>query len=513
MVSELEKKTLKAEEPSPDDQGTVISHYNLNANGLPVEVNIRQTRDYVPLYDVKFPGIGDATKLLLLSMRNDLLTMVTIDIAKIQNPEYLAELTRKVMSSSSILIDKFIPGTNEYTKGLLQAYLRNAMLGLGDLEAPLSDENLEELAVNGSREPIWVFHKKAGWCKTNIKLQSEEVIYDLSEMIGRKVGREINNLAPLMDAELTDGSRVNATLYPISQVGNTITIRKFEKNPWTMPALVKNGTVSPQIAGLIWLCIQSEVSLLISGGTASGKTSFLNASSIFFPASRRIISVEETRELTLPKFYQWVSMITRNPNPEGKGAVALYDLMVNALRQRPDIMLVGEVRTGKDAETLFEAIHTGHAVYGTVHADNAQDTIVRMTNPPIATPKIMINAMGGIIVAFRHRSRGIRRVLEFAEIMRTGDANTLYRWSMRNDTFNQVGDMLRLQEIIGLYAGLNMKEIEDEIAEKAKIILWMVKHNITQVDDAASVVANYYRKKEKILDLVKNDLDFSQNMF
>ena len=174
--------------------------------------------------------------------------------------------------------------------------------------------------------------------------------------------------------------------------------------------------------------------MLISGGTASGKTSFLNASSIFFPASRRIISVEETRELSLPKFYQWVPMVTRRPNPEGKGEVRLYDLMVNALRQRPDIMLVGEVRTGKDAETLFEAIHTGHAVYGTVHADNAQDTIIRMTNPPIDTPKIMINAMGGIIVAFRHRSRGIRRILEFAEIMRTGDANTLSARLFQEDT-------------------------------------------------------------------------------
>jgi archaeal flagellar protein FlaI len=491
----------------------ILAHYNLNANGLPVEVNIKQTSEFVPIYDVTFPGIGVATKLLLLSLRNDLLGMVTIDTAKIQNQEYLNELTKRVMASSSILIDKYLPGTSDATKILLASYMRNMMLGLGDLEAPLADENLEELAVNGSREPIWVFHKKIGWCKTNIKMPSEEAIYETSEMIGRRVGREINNLAPLMDAELGDGSRVNATLFPISNFGNTITIRKFEKNPWTMPALVRNGTISPQVAGLVWLCIQNEISLLISGGTASGKTSFLNASSIFFPANRRVISVEETRELSLPKFYQWVSMITRRPNPEGKGEISLYDLMVNALRQRPDIMLVGEVRTGKDAETLFEAIHTGHAVYGTVHADNAQDTIIRMTNPPIDTPKIMINAIGGIIVAFRHRSKSIRRILEFAEIMRTGDANTLYRWSMRNDTFNQVGDMLRLHEVIGLYGGLNMKEIEDEIAEKAKILLWMVKHDVTSVDDAAFVVSNYYKNKEKVIDIVKNDVDYSQNLF
>ncbi len=504
---------MAEKENGTEQQGTILSHYAINANGIPVDVDIRQTGEFAPLYEITYQGIGVATKLLLLSLRNDLLAMVPIDVAKIQNKEYLDELTRRVLSASLILIDKYLPGTSEQTKSLLSAYMRNLMLGLGDLEAPLADENLEELAVNGSREPIWVFHKKVGWCKSNIKLPGEEVIYDISEMIGRRVGREINNLAPLMDAELVDGSRVNATLYPISQVGNTITIRKFEKNPWTMPAFVKNGTISPQIAGLIWLCIQNEVSLLISGGTASGKTSFLNSSSIFFPATRRIISVEETRELSLPRFFQWVSMISRRPNPEGKGEVTLYDLMVNALRQRPDIMLVGEVRTGKDAETLFEAIHTGHAVYGTLHADNAQDTIVRMTNPPINTPKIMINAIGGMVVMFRHRTRGIRRALEFAEIMRTGDANTLYRWSMRNDTFNQVGDMLRLQEVIGLYGGLNLKEIEEDVAEKAKILLWMAKHNVTMVDDAAFVVSNYYKKKEKVLEIVKNDVEFSQNLF
>ena len=177
-----------------------------------------------------------------------------------------------------------------------------------------------------------------------------------------------------MDAELSDGSRVNATLFPISQSGNTITIRKFSKNPWTMSAMIKNGTISSEIASLVWLCIQNEISLLFSGGTASGKTSFLNACSMFFPPMRRIISIEETRELQLPNFLQWLPMVTREPNPEGKGEITLYNLMINSLRQRPDIMLVGEVRTKKDAETLFEAIHTGHSVYGTVHADNAQDT-------------------------------------------------------------------------------------------------------------------------------------------
>jgi flagellar protein FlaI len=494
-------------------ENRILDQYQLSANGLPVSVKIIQTEDFVPVYEVTFPGLGAATKLLVLSLRNEILTMVPIDPSKIQSQVYMNEIRQKVTTASSILIDKYLPGTKEATKQLLIAYIINMMLGLGELEAPLSDEHLEEVAVNGSRGPIWVFHKQIGWCKTDITIGSEELIYDHAETIGRRVGREINNLAPLMDAELTDGSRVNATLFPISQIGNTITIRKFERNPWTMPALVANGTISPEMAGLIWVCIQNEISLLISGGTASGKTSFLNASSIFFPPSRRIISVEETRELTLPNIFQWVSMLTRQPNPEGKGEITLYDLMVNALRQRPDIMLVGEVRTAKDAETLFEAIHTGHAVYGTVHADNAQDTILRMTNPPINTPKIMINAIGGIVVAFRHRTRGIRRILEFGEVLRTGDANIVYKWNMRNDTFSQISEMTRLAEVINLYAGLTRKEIVDDVAEKAKILTWMVKHKVINVDDAGFVVAKYYRDRAKVLDAVANDVPYSQDLF
>ena len=492
----------------------VLDHYTLSANGLPVTIDIKETSDeFVPIYEINVPGISSATKLLISSLRNELLTMVPIDPARVQNTEYINELTKKVFSASRILIDKYLPGTTESTKDILSSYMRNIMLGFGDLEAPLADENLEEIAVNGGNQYIWVFHKKIGWCKTTLKLPDDNAVFDEAEMIGRRVGREINNLTPIMDAELTDGSRVNATLFPISQSGNTITIRKFEKNPWTMPAMIKNNTVNPYLAALIWEAIQNEISLLISGGTASGKTSFLNALSIFFPATRRIISVEETRELSLPSFFQWVPMLTRMANPEGKGEVNLYDLIINSLRQRPDIVVVGEVRVSKDAETLFEAIHTGHAVYATLHADNAADTIIRMTNPPINTPKIMLNALGGIIVTFRYRTKGIRKVFEFAEVTKTGDANVLYRWNLKVGSYSQVGDMINLVDTISMYSGLTKKDIDMDIEEKANTLLWMAKHNILNVEDAGFVVSHFYRNKDKVLDIVKNDLDYSKDLF
>jgi len=491
----------------------VYDTYELDAHGLKVNIRIVDKGDFVPIYEVTMPGIGEATKILLISERQELLSLVPIDPTRIEDKEYLAELTNKYIEASDVIIDKYLPGTSKEVKKALTAYIINIMLGLGDLEAPLADDNLEEIAVNTSKEPIWVFHKKYGWCKTNLMLPNEETIYDDAEQIGRRVGRQITNLSPLMDAELPDGSRVNATLYPISQKGNTITIRKFGKNPWTMPALIANGTISSYLAALTWLGIQNEVSMLISGGTASGKTSFLNAMSIFMPPNRRIISVEETRELTLPEFLHWLPMVTRQPNPEGKGEVTLYDLMINALRQRPDIMLVGEIRTKKDAETLFEAIHTGHAVYGTVHADDTQDTIVRMTNPPIDIPKLMINAIGSIVTLFRHRRLGIRRVLEFAEINRTGDAAVLWRWNSRQDTFVQIGEMARLADTIMLHGGYTRNEMLEEIEEKRKILEWMVKKKVFDVDATGYIIANYYKDKNSVLDIVNKDMPYSSEMF
>ncbi len=490
----------------------VYGSYELDAHGLKVAIRIVDKGTFVPIYEVTVPGLGDATKVLLISLRQELLSMVPIDPSRVEDKDYVDELTQKYIEASNIIIDRYLPGSSAETKRVLIAYIVSFMLGLGDLEAPLADDNLEEVAVNTSKEPIWVFHKQYGWCKTNVTLLDDNVIYDDAQQIGRRIGRQISNLSPLMDAELPDGSRVNATLYPISQKGNTLTIRKFGKNPWTMPAMIANGTLSPEIGALMWLGVENEVSFLISGGTASGKTSFLNAMSVFIPASRRVISVEQDRELTLPNFLHWVPMLTRQPNPEGKGEITLYDLMINALRQRPDVMLVGEVRTKKDAETLFEAIHTGHAVYGTVHADNAQDTIVRMTNPPIEVPKLMLNAFGGVISLFRHRRLGIRRVLEVGEMLSSGDINVVYRWDTRNDTFAQIAEIARMSETIALFGGYTKDELAKNIEDKQIVLNWMVKYNVTGVDDAGYVISSYYRNAEKILKIVGENQPYSKEL-
>ncbi|MGB9635312.1 MAG: type II/IV secretion system ATPase subunit, partial [Candidatus Micrarchaeia archaeon] len=348
-----------------------------------------------------------------------------------------------------------------------------------------------------------VYHKKYGWCMTNVTIKEEKSIQDYAAAIGRRVGRQINLLNPLMDARLMSGERVNATLFPISTSGNTITIRKFARNPWTPPLFIEHNTVSLEVMAVLWQAIQNEMSILISGGTGSGKTSFLNALSTLFPPNQRVISIEDTREIYLPSFLQWVPLSTRLPNPEGKGEITMLDLMVNSLRMRPDRMIVGEVRRRHEAEILFEAMHTGHSVYATLHADNTEQTISRLTNPPIEIPKVMLHALDLIVVQYRNRRTGIRRTFEVAEIDNVGNANIVYRWNPRTDKIEKVGEFVEFAHRISMYTGMTQKEMKEDIAEKSKVLDYMVRKGYRDVDTVGRIIAKYYNERDTLLSAIE----------
>ncbi|MCI0503130.1 type II/IV secretion system ATPase subunit [Candidatus Micrarchaeota archaeon] len=488
----------------PKPKVALLAAYAFSSEGLPVEVKIFRRGDFVPRYEITIPGIAEGTKLILeTKLKGELVTEVKLDISEILDPKKYDEVKAKFLDAAKKILKRNFPTLPPEKMDVLAVFLLQKTLGLGEMEALLSDDQLEEVTVNNAREPVWIYHKKFGWCKTNLRLKNEELVYDYASMIARKVGRQINILNPTLDAHLPSGDRVNATLFPISSFGNTITIRKFSRNPWTITSFLKSKTVTTDVAALIWLCMQNELSLLVTGGTGSGKTSFLNAMAGLIPANQRIITIEDTRELTLPSFLHWVPMTVREANPEGKGEVTMLDLMVNALRQRPDRILVGEIRRQREAEVMFEAMHTGHSVYSTLHADNAEQTISRLTNPPINIPHEMLDALSGIVVTFRHRRFNIRRVLEFAEVTKKGESNVIYRWDLKSDKMKAVSRMATLVETLSLYSGMSDKEIEDDIEEKMGVLDWMVKRGYDDVDQVGQIVSNYYLSTEDVIDAVK----------
>ncbi len=484
----------------PKEKEKIIDSYEFGAGDIPVKVVIKRVKnEYVPIYNVNVKNISEATEIILEDIKYKLINDVDISIEDIRNPRKTEEIENRFRAKIEQLVQKYFPDVDDKTLKFMASYLTMKSLGLGKIELLLHDDNLEEITINGPFDNVWVYHKKHEWLKTNIRIKMDNMIYKYASSIGRRVGREITLLNPLMDATLRTGDRVNATLKPISSFGNTITIRKFARKPWTITDMINNRTISPEAASMIWLAVQYELSTLITGGTASGKTSMLNVISCFFPPNQRIISIEDTREITLPKFLHWVPLSTRLPNPEGKGEVSMLDLMVNSLRMRPDRIIVGEIRRQAEAEVMFEAMHTGHSVYATVHANNAQETIIRLTSPPINIPKSMLPAISLIVVQFRNRRLGYRRTFQIAEILPNGGQKTLMQWEAKPDKLKKIAESSSFIKTIQLYTGMSRKEINKDLGEKTSILKWLSKRNINQINDVGKIMAEYYSNKDHVV--------------
>jgi len=493
----------------------IIERYEIISEQIPVQVKIiKVEKESVMKYLIEFPEVEKGTEAVLTKIQEEMIKILRFEQKEITDIRASEKIKIKYRETILSLIKKYFPSIEESRQILLMGYLMHKTIGLGDIEFLINDPFLEEVVIHGEKYPTWVYHRKHGWLKTNM-FMSEEAVYNYSASIARQVGKQISVLNPLLDAHITTGDRVNAILYPVSSMGNTITIRKFRKNPWTIPELIDNNTISSDIIAFLWLMIQYEMSIIISGGTASGKSTFLNSLMCFLQPNHRVISIEDTRELYLPSYVYWTPLVTRTPNVEGKGEVSMLDLLINSLRMRPDRIIVGEIRRKMEAETLFEAIHTGHAVYATLHADTAIQTINRLINPPIELPKSSVEALGLIVTMIRDRRKGIRRSFEVAEVMpiqkSEGEieikANVLWRWKPKSDTQSKQAESYRVINTIKMHTGMNELEIKEDLANKKKIIDWMVKEKIFDIEEVGRITSSYYEEQKKILGFIDAGFD------
>jgi archaeal flagellar protein FlaI len=478
--------------------------YSFYSGNIPVNITIESKKEeFVLIYNINISQISANTELVLDKIRDELVNKVKLGIADITDPKKIEFVRGKFKETIEYLVDKYFPDIGKDTKDFFTTYLMHKSFGLGKIEIILNDKNLEEVVVNNADEPIWVYHRQHGWLKTNIILKDEGLIKHYSALIGRRVGRSITMLTPLLDAHLDTGDRVNATLFPITTKGNTITIRKFSEKPITITQMLKEKTISLSAASLVWSAIHYELSAIISGGTASGKTSILGAVCNFLPPNQRVISVEDTRELSLSKHLQWIPMVTREPNVEGKGEVQMLDLIVNSLRMRPDRIVVGEIRKKREAEVLFEAMHTGHSVYATLHANDSEEVITRLTNPPIDISKTLLPAISMMIIMYRNRRTGIRRVLQVSEILKDSTPNVIMQYDMSQDKILNANQSMRILPELEMQTGLSTQEINQDLKDKAEVLKWLVNKNVNEVNDIGKVIATYYTNKEGLMKFVR----------
>ncbi len=504
-------KSQKSEVKKPVEELKLMEQYTIDYQNVTASVKIyHHQKEYVPIYDIRYPKVEEATWAVLDSIREKIVTELAFYTEDILSPEESSDIRKKFIQKATNLIQAELPNLSKNDVDILVGILSQESLGLGPIEFMLKDNDLEEIVINNAKEPIWVYHRTYGWLKTTATINDETKIYNYAAQIGRKVGTQITNLNPLMDAYLTTGDRANATLFPISSKGNTLTIRKFARRPWTITDFIEVKTISPEVAAFLWLAIQFEMNIVCTGGTASGKTSFLNVLSMFIPPTERIISIEDTREIQLPPFLHWLPLTTRPPNIEGKGEVTMLQLMINALRMRPDRMIVGEIRRSKEAEVLFEAVNTGHSVYSTLHANTAEETLKRLINPPINIPLSLLTSLQLIAVMHRDRRKKIRRVLEITELIPSGgleemkiELNNIFRWIPSKDQIIEWGKSNRVWNDIKLFSGMEDNEIKKNLEEKKSILLWMVKNKINTIEKVGKIISDYYKDPNQVLKMIE----------
>lgn len=495
------------ESPSYAGRAEVLDAYGnvriLKVKGEPVHI-----------YEIRFPKLSKEEEQLLKRIKDRAITEIQIDPSTIPNPE---ERRKFFITAVKQMLKEEAPHYSEGRIEVLAEMIVQQMVGYGKLDPLVRDDNLEEIMVIGTNRPVYVWHRRFNMCKTNIVFDNEKDILNIIERIAREVGRRIDQQSPLLDARLPDGSRVNATIPPISLDGPTITIRKFKKDPLTIIDLIKYGTMSSDVAAFLWLIVDGlgvkPANILVAGGTGSGKTTTLNSISMFIPPSERVITIEDTAELQLPVEH-WIRLETRPPNLEGKGEVTMDDLVRNTLRMRPDRIIVGEVR-GPEARTMFTAMNTGHdGCMGTLHANSARETIVRLESPPMSVPRIMIPALDIILmqVRFHSRKKGtIRRVTEIAEVSGLeGDSiqlNTLYKYDPAKDELVSTGVPSRTINTLAQHTGMSIKEIMLEI-EKRKIVLeWMVEKGIREINKVGYYIRQFYIDEEWLLNKISSESD------
>lgn len=457
--------------------------------------------DLIPKYKVSLPKFSEKERELLNEIREKL-----VEVAVSKGEDFRIDESTFMSEVKEFLKMKGVRNVDKLAKQISQE-----MLGYGELDPLIKDDELEEIMVIGVNKPVFVYHRKMGMMITNVVFKNDDDIKAIIDLIARQVNRRIDQQTPILDARLPDGSRINATIPPVSPDGSTLTIRKFRKDPFTVVDLINFKTMSSHLAAFLWVCTDGlgvkPCNAIVAGGTGSGKTTTLNTVSAFVPPTERIITIEDTLELQLPHTHV-LRMETRPPNIEGKGELDMDTLVKNSLRQRPDRVIVGEVRGG-EAITLFTALNTGHSGFGTLHANTARETITRLINPPMNVPRIMIPALDFIIMQnrmYRPEGGSIRRITEVAEVvgMEEGNVqlNRVFEWNSVTDKVEYVGIASQtLREIAELRA-ISINEIEEEIERRRLVLEYLADENIRSIDEVGHYINEYYRDPDGVLDSI-----------
>lgn len=398
------------------------------------------------------------------------------------------------------------------TLGKYQYFILRDFLGFGKIDGIMKDENIEDVSCDGTNSPVFVWHRKYESIPSNIRFPTHEELENFVFRLAYLCGRHISIAQPILDGTLPDGSRAQVTYgTEVTPKGSTFTIRKFKKSPLTITDLIIYKALSTEIAAYYWFLIENRHSVLIGGDIGGGKTSMLNAISLFIRPTLKIVSIEDTQEIRLPH-QNWEMMVTRQGLGTGSGAVgesgigsiSMFDLLRAALRQRPDFIIVGEIR-GEEAYALFQAMATGHLGLTTIHAEHVQGVLHRLTTRPMNIPATQVENLNAISICRRLviNNVSMRRTISVSEMVGWDKAKNdfkvqdIFRWDADTDVYKKVGRS-PLMEKIAVEWGYSSDEIDQELEKRKTILEYMVRKHLRSYEEVSKLVLDYFSDPETV---------------
>ncbi|WP_276253762.1 ATPase, T2SS/T4P/T4SS family [Halomontanus rarus] len=399
---------------------------------------------------------------------------------------------------------------NEYQVEKLLYLLKRNFIGYERIDGIKHDINVEDISVDGYNSPVFVYHSEYEQIISNV-FHGEDELDDFVVKLAQRSGKGISKRLPQVDATLPDGSRAQLTLgREVSDHGTNYTIRQFKDVPFTPVDLINWNTFSLDEMAFLWLAIENHKSLIFAGGTASGKTTSLNAVSLFIPSNSKIVSIEDTREVELPQ-RNWIASITRPSfSDDSQGDVDEFDLLEAALRQRPDYIVMGEIR-GEEGRTLFQVMSTGHTTYTTFHADSVDEVLKRFTTDPINVSKTMFTALDLVSIQTQTRVQGrkVRRNKSLTEINHYEaehdeiNVQDVYQWQAETDEYLKMGDSNTLEEI-QFDRGWSHEKLQDELFKREIILAYLIKNGLNTYAQVAATAQAFINDPDTILTLIAN---------
>ncbi len=374
----------------------------------------------------------------------------------------------------------------------------------------MRDPNIEDISCDGIKKPVYIWHRKYESIETNLVFHEDSELDNMVVKLVHMAGKHVSSAFPIVDASLPGKHRL-AVCYrrEITPFGTAFTIRKFREDPYSIIDLINLGTFSEEMAAYFWLCLENRASIMVLGGTAAGKTTALNALACLIKPGSKLITIEETAELNL-SHENWVSLIARRSYGLGEnqtGEVTLFDLVKTSMRHRPDVLVVGEIR-GNESYVLFQAMATGHGGMSTMHAEDIDSAVKRLTQKPMNISPAYIPLMNIVLSVQRvhlkveGETKAFRRVMEIDEVANYEDYRRIFKWHPAEDDYKSSFDSSVMLSYISERTDLSKKGLEKEIEQRRNVLHWMREQNIRSYKDVAAIIAEYYARPEEFYEKV-----------